>query len=197
MFRQFWIGYGQRSSKHIELLGALVLLLGLTLFFGAAAPGLAQVAQESSLRLGVVDLDRVVAMSPAGKTLQAKLEAFQKEVQAEVQSRNDRANDIRQRVAAGANTLSEEKLAELQKEFEDAQIDQRRYRDDKQREGQKMQEEGLREIEKQLEPVFTRIRDEGGYDLILNNVPGVVVMVGPRIELTEQVLARLREMEAE
>jgi Skp family chaperone for outer membrane proteins len=54
-----------------------------------------------------------------------------------------------------------------------------------------MQSEGLREIEKQLEPVFEKVRDEGGYDLILNRVPGVVVMAGQRVDITQKVIDRL------
>ena len=84
----------------------------------------------------------------------------------------------------------QEKLAELQKQWEDAQIGIRRYRDDKQREGQKIQAEGLREIEKQLQPVFEKIRDESGYDLILNNVPGVVVMANEKVDITAMVVER-------
>ena len=47
------------------------------------------------------------------------------------------------------------------------------------------------DIEKQLQPVFEKIRDEGAYDLILNNTPGVVVMAGPRVDITQNVIARL------
>lgn len=148
-------------------------------------------AQGPPLKIGVVNLDLIVASSPAGRALQSKLETFQRSVQAEGEAKTASAQDIRQRIADGANTLSEEKLSELQKELEDAQIAIRRYRDDKQREGEKMQAEGLREIEQQLEPVFRKIRDEEGYDLILNNVPGVVVMIGPRVDLTQTVLDHL------
>ncbi len=148
-------------------------------------------AQEPPLRIAVVNLDAVVAQSPAGKALQAKLEKFQQDTQAQGEAKATAARDIQKQLVNGANSLSEDRLAELQKQFEDAQIDIRRFRDDKQREGEKMQNEGLAEIERQLQPVFEQIRDEGGYDLILNNVPGVVVMVGPRVEITRQVLDRL------
>ena len=37
---------------------------------------------------------------------------------------------------------------------------------------------------------FIQIRDQGGYDLILNNVPGVVVMAADRIDITQQVIDR-------
>ena len=159
----------------------------------ALAAGAASVAaQERPINVGVVNLDYVVANSPAGKALQEKLAKFQEEAQGEIDAKTAATAAIRQRGVDGANSLTEEKLAELQQELEDAQIAVRRLRETKQREGQKMQEEGLKEIEKQLEPVFTAVRDEGGYDLILNNVPGVVLMVGEGVDITQKVVDKLK-----
>lgn len=165
-----------------SLMTALLLVLFSLTFAGAST------AQEAPIRIAVVNLDYVVAQSPAGKNLQEKLQGFEKEVRAEVEARTEAARSLRQRMIEGANTLAEDKLSEMQKQLEDATIDIRRYRDDKEREGQKMQQEGLQEIETQLEPVFEKVREEGKYDLILNNVPGVVVMAGPRADITQKVL---------
>ena len=87
--------------------------------------------------------------------------------------------------------LTQEKVAELQKDYEDQQIAIRRLQESKQREAQKLQNEGLAEIEKQLKPVIEAVRVEGGYDLILNNAPGVIVLVGPRIDITKTVIDKL------
>ncbi len=153
-------------------------------------------AQEKPIKIVVVDLEQVVAQSAAGKELKARLDTFQQQVQAEGTKKTDAAKEIRQRIAEGVNSLTEDKLAELQKEYEDATIAIRRFQDDKQREGQKMQTEGLREIEKQLQPVFEKIRDEGGYDLILNHVAGVVVMANERVDITQLVIDRLNSAAA-
>ena len=172
--------------------GVLAFLLATVLAAGINGLAAAQDATTADgLKIAVVDLDRVVALSPAGKALQAKLEAFQQEAQTQGDAMQTAARDLRQRIADGVNSLTEEKLAELQKEYEDKMIEIRRFRDDKQREGQKMQNEGLQQIEKELEPVFEKIRDDNGYDLILNRVPGVVVMAGPRIDITQAVIRAL------
>jgi outer membrane protein len=147
-------------------------------------------AQDAPLKVAVVDLEAVVSQSKQGQDLQARLESFQAQVQQEMTTLNQQANDLRQRLADGANSLSETRLAELNKEYEDATIALRRFRDDKQREGQKMQEESLREIEDLLEPVFEQVRAEMGYDLILNNVPGVVLMAGERVDITAMMVER-------
>lgn len=164
-----------------------LIAAGLLVFALVSAAPLAA-AQE--LKIAVVNLDRLVAQSAAGKALQTRLEQFQQQVQSQGDAMTAAANDLRQQIANGANTLSEERLSELQKELEDKAIEIRRFRDDKQREGQKIQTEGLREIESKLGPIFEAIRAEGNYDLIINNVPGVVVMASERIDITQTVLDR-------
>jgi Skp family chaperone for outer membrane proteins len=175
------------KGLRVGLLTAGLVIAGGT--FVAAA------AQETTVKIAVVDLERVIAQSKAGQALQSKLEAFQQQIKSEGDALNEEARSIRQRLADGVNTLAEDKIAELQKQYEDKQIELRRFRDDKTREGQKMQEEGLRVIEKQLQPVFEQVRDEGGYDLILNYVPGVVVMAGERVDITQKVVDTLNATE--
>ena len=146
---------------------------------------------QGAVKIAVVDLDIVVASSQAGQDLANKLKTLQESAGAQVEAMQKEAVELRQRIAEGANSLSDDKLADMQKQFEDKTIEIRRFTDDKQREGQKMQQEGLAAIEKQLEPVFEKVRDEGGYDLILNRVPGVVVMAGESIDITKKVIETL------
>lgn len=172
---------GLRTLAPAALVAAALLL--------STVPAVAQ--DGGPIRIAVVDLERLVASSKLGQDLQNELRAFEEQVKAEGQTKQDALADLRKRLAEGANSLTDDKLAELQKQFEDATIDLRRFRDDKQREGQKIQAEGLRKIEQQMEPVFEKIRDEEGYDLILNYVPGVVVMANERVDITPKVLERL------
>lgn len=176
------------KASHSLLLSRIagIALVALIVTTGSLA---AQAA--APVKIAVVDLELVVAQSASGKALQAKLEQFQKDVQAEAEGMQTKARELQTQISNGANSLSEEKLSELQKQLEDQGIAIRRLRDDKQREGQKMQTEGLREIESQLEPVFEAIQNEQGYDLILNNVPGVVVMAKETVDITPMVVERL------
>ncbi len=168
----------------VRFLGPSMVLLILVVGFTPL------LAQEPPIKVAIVDLEAVVSQSKQGQELQARLESFQQQVQQELSTLNQQANELRQRLAEGANSLSETRLSELNKEYEDATIALRRFRDDKQREGQKIQEESLREIEAMLEPVFEQAREELGFDLILNNVPGVVLMVGERIDITAMMIER-------
>jgi Skp family chaperone for outer membrane proteins len=165
-----------------------LVLLAATLGLGTFQP---LAAQGTSIKIGVVDLDAVVAQSSAGKELQAQLDKFQKEVQAEGEKMSAEANAIRKQATDGGATLSQEKLSELQEQYDEKANAIRRFRDDKQKEGQQIQAKGLRKIEDQLKPIFEKVRDEGGYDIILNNVPGVVLLINARVDLTAEVIKRV------
>ena len=167
-------------------------LTGLSLILGFAVAGSSVVlAQETPTKIAVVDVEMVVAESVQGKALQRRLETFQSDIQAQLNSMQEEARAIQQRIADGSNTLSPERLSQLEKEFEDAGIAIRRFRDDKQREGQKLQDEGLREIEQVLQPVFEQVLDDMGLDLILNRVPGVVLLNSDRLDITTLMIERV------
>jgi Skp family chaperone for outer membrane proteins len=148
-------------------------------------------AQEGPARIAVVDLELVVSQSVQGKALQTRLEQFQSEARASLEAKSGEMQTLQRQLAEGASSLSESRIEELQKQIEEVQIAARRQQDDKQREGQKIQTEGLRAIEKAIAPVLAQIRDDMGLDLILNNVPGVVVLAGSRLDITQEVVDRL------
>jgi Skp family chaperone for outer membrane proteins len=173
------------KNVRIALLGTAFLILA-----GAA------MAQEAAIRIAVVDLDRLVGQSVAGRQLQNRLAEFEQQVQTQGQALAEKARSTRQLMADGANSLSEDRLTELQKQLEDETIAVRRFTDDKQREGQKMQQEGLREIEQKLQPVLERIQGEQSYDLILNKALGFVVMASDRVDITERMIELFDAAEA-
>lgn len=172
---------GIARSRTIRI--ALFALLAVGAFQGLSA-------QTAQLKIAVVDLEMVVAQSVRGKALQAELENFQNLVQMEGGNMVAKVNELRQRISDGANALSEDRLAELQKEYEDATIAVRRFQDDKTREGEKIQTEGLRKIESELGPIFEAVQEELGYDLILNQVPGVVLFASEALDITPILVDR-------
>lgn len=163
-------------NLRIATLGLAILTLG-----GAA------MAQQN-VRIAVIDLDRLVAQSVVGRQLADKLEAFQAQVQAEGKTLADKARATQKLINDGANSLSSEKLAELQQQLEDESIQVRRFTENKQREGAKMRDDGLQDIESQLQPVLDKIQQDGNYDLILNRTPGIVIMASDQVDITDQVV---------
>lgn len=149
-------------------------------------------AQEAPVKIAVVSMDQVIAQSTAGSALNDKLNAFQAEAQGQIEEQQKRIQELRKQISEGVEGDDQAQLVNLQKMFEDANLQLRRFRDDKQREAQKIRAEGLQEIQSQFDPVFEEIQKEFNYDLILNQQAGVVLLVGDRVNITQMVLDRLQ-----
>ncbi len=148
--------------------------------------------QEAPVKIAVVNIDQVIAQSAAGAALGEKLNAFQEEAQGQVAEQQKYIQDLRQKISDGVNSEDQAQLVNLRKQFEDATVQLRRFSDDKQREAQKIRADGMQEIQKQFDPVFTAIQEEFNYDLILNKQTGVVLLVGERVDITQMVIDRLQ-----
>ncbi len=176
--------------KTRTFLQASALALSLLAFAPLAQP---VQAQEEPIRIAVVNMEQVIAQSAAGSALNDKLKAFQEEAQQQIAEQQKTIQEMRQKVSDGVNSEDQAQLVNLQKQYEDATLQLRRFfSDDKQREVQKIRAEGLKGIEKQFDPVFEAIQEEFNYDLILNQQPGVVLMVGDRVNITDMVIERLK-----
>jgi len=173
---------------HPRRLSATACVAVGTCVLGAALVNPAM-AQETGTKIAVVDLDRVIVLSPLGQDMQKKLQKLQEDTQAQLKVHADKAQQIRQQ--ANAPSASEDQLRTLQQQLEDENIAGRRIRDDAERQAKKIQDDALGKIQEQLRPVFERLRDQEGYDLIINNAPGVVVISSPTIDITDQVLSTL------
>ena len=166
------------SARH---LGALVLP-ALLLSSVSPAP-----AQEPPIKIAVVDIQKIVNDSDAGKQLQTDLDAFRRAVEQELKAKATEVNDLQERAKASSDPAE---VTRLSKEYEQGLIDFKRLQDDKQREGQKKQKDGLAAIEKALGPVFSQVRAEQDLDLILARTPGVTLLFSDRVDITELILDR-------
>lgn len=149
-------------------------------------------AQTPALKLAVVDLDRVVALSDQGQALQKRLAKLQEDTQAKLEEKTQKIQGLRDSLA-GKNP---DEGRALQKQIEDETLGGRRLREDAERTAQKWQAEELEKIKERLRPVFEKIQQESAYDLILNFNPAVVISAGQSIDITERVLKTLNETPA-
>lgn len=167
------------------------LAISLAAGLGALAPaGVAAQAEEAPLKVGVVNVDAVALQSPAGQALQQQLAAFQEEVRAELQVREEAVRLIEQRVAE-ADSLSVEERRVLEREYQDVLTDYQRYQQDKQEEVTALQTEGQSRIREEIGPVIAAIQSELGYDLVLNSTSPTILFFSARIDITQLAIDRL------
>ena len=153
------------------------------------ASGVAQ--EDSPLKIGVINIDAIASRSPAGQQLREETLAFQQEVAAELQIRQEAAREIERRVAEASDTISVEVRRALEREYQDALTAFQRFRQDKQEEAAALDAEGRARIQEELGPVIEAVQAELGYDLVLDARSAIVVIYSERRDITQLVLDRL------
>ncbi|MEM9291779.1 MAG: OmpH family outer membrane protein [Acidobacteriota bacterium] len=170
-----------RSSRVLVL--PLALILGLVV---VALP-----AQAQGQKIGVINVQKVIAESTAGKAAQTQIEAIQQQKAQQLEALGKEAQDLQKRVEEGRLSLSPDKLEELREQYEDKVIALRRAQDDAGRDVQTTGERLMGELEGEIMPVIEAVGQEGGYSVIFNKFESGLVYASDTIDITDQVIARL------
>ena len=160
----------------------LVFLFGLAL----ALPALAQ----STAKVAVIDVERILLESAKGKRALEELEALRKQKTDQMRTMQEEIQQLRTRLQEGSLSLAEDRIAELRKQAEDKMIAFQRFQDDAQRELTKKREEVLGSIEKEVFPVINAVGEEGGYTMIFNKFNSGLVYADEAIDITAEVIER-------
>ena len=148
-------------------------------------------AQSGQVKIAVIDVQRIITDSAAGKAALAQLEQYGKEQEGRLNAKKEELDQLNKRIADGRLSLAAEKLAELQKEAESKTIDLRRASDDAQREFNQRQAKALQEIERRVMPIITQVGKEGAYTMILRKFDSGLVYAADGIDITPAVIQRL------
>lgn len=163
----------------------LIAAASLAVLLGTAAPAAAE-----SGKIGVLDTQKVVLESIAGKAALAPLEAFQEEKAEENKTRTQEITDLRTRIAEG-QSLPEAELAQLRQELEAKTTDIRRFQQETAQEIQRRQAKVLQEIDRQVMPVVNAYAIEQGYSMIFRKYESGLIYVDATIDVTAPIIQRL------
>ncbi len=173
---------GRRRHK------AWLAIVGLGLLTATSVPS------QEPVRVGVVDLDVIVAATAGGQELRAKMAAMEERYRSEEKRLRDDVAQLRGRLTdESSNGPLPEGRAERQSRLEVAERELRRLGEDRELEARRIEEAALPAVRVEIEPVFERLQREHGYDLILDRAPGVVLLVGEVADITEIALGLLEE----
>lgn len=173
-------------------LGAAVLLV-----LATAAAGPARAQQQSAPNIAVIDVTRLIQESAPGKAMLAQLEEFGKQQRSKLDAMKAEIDELKSRMEEGQLSLSEERLAELQEQYQDKVVDLRRASDDAQREFNQRQQRAFAGMERQLMPIIQQVGAEGGYTMIFNKFESGLVYAVDEIDITPEVIRRVDAAQAE
>jgi len=170
-------------------------ILATALVAALAAPAL---TFAQGTKIGLIDTRRLITQSAAGKAVLANLDKLAEEKSGRLKPLQDEITSLQKRIADGRVSLSEERLAQMQKELDEKVTSARRLREDLQREMEDAQGTAFAELEKKLAPLVEKFGRENGYSFILNigfftqqNQPSGIVWADESVDVTDQLIQRL------
>ena len=150
-------------------------------------------AQTTPARVAVIDVNKVLTQSAAGKAAYDKLKKMQDDRMAKAKSMNEEVQKLDSEIATKRISLSEDKLAELQKQLSDKRISMQRYAQDAEREIGEARDRELMALENKIKPVIDTLGKEMGLAAIFNKFESGLVYASDAIDITDTVIKRFNE----
>jgi outer membrane protein len=150
-------------------------------------------AQNAPARVAVVDVQKVLTQSTAGKAAYEKLKKMQDDRVAKAKSMDDEMRKLDADLATKRLSLSEDKLAEMTKQLADKKISMQRYAQDADREIGEARDRELQALQVRIEPVIDAIGKEMGLALIFNKFESGLVYASEAVEITDTVIKRFND----
>jgi len=154
-----------------------------TPMFGQATPG----------RVAVIDVQKVLTQSTAGKASYDKLKKMQDDRVEKAKSMDEELRKLDSEIATKRISLSEDKLAEMQKQLADKRISMQRYAQDAEREIGEARDRELQALEAKIKPVIDALGKEMGLAAIFNKFESGLVYASDAIDITDTVVKRFNE----
>ena len=156
-----------------------------------ATPMFAQSAAPS--RVAVIDVQKVLTQSSAGKTAYERLKKMQDERIARAQKMDDEIKTLENDLNTKKMSLSEEKVNDITKQISDKKIAEQRYAQDADREVGEARDRELQALEAKIKPVIDQIGKEMGLAMIFNKFESGLVYASDAIDITEMVIKRFND----
>ena len=149
-----------------------------------AIPAMAQTPQ----RVAVIDVNKVLTSSAAGKSAYERLKKMQDDKMARAQKMDDEIKALDNDINTKKISLSEEKLADLQKQLSDKKIAMQRFAQDADRELGEARDKALGELNAKIMPVVDQVGKDMGIAAIFNKYESGLIYASEAIDITEVVI---------
>ncbi len=164
-----------RTIKRVLAVSILVVVVPLTATYGADVA-----------KIGVIDMQRVLETSSAGKAAISEIKKQQQEMEAELQRKMEELEELRKQLERDAMVLSREKREEKEREKRIKLNDLKNMKKRYVAELKQQEKKHLKRMQKDVFELIQRIGKKEGYLLIVNKVG---VLYSPMsIDITDQLI---------
>ncbi|MBI4682984.1 MAG: OmpH family outer membrane protein [Nitrospirae bacterium] len=148
-------------------------------------------AQAAEVKIGYIDLQRIVVQSDQGKEAMRTLDSIEKAKNALIKEKVDVIKKLEEELTKQGAVLNPETKAKKEAEHEKLMMEYQQMRKDREEELKKNEAEFIQKIVLDIKKLLANIAKEEGYSAILNEA-GIVYMP-ENLDLTDKVLKIFNE----
>jgi outer membrane protein len=153
-------------------------------------------AQSTPQRFAIIDVQKVLTQSSAGKAAYEKLKKMQDERLERAKTMDEDIKKLDAEIANKRISLAEDKLTEMSKQLADKKISMQRFAQDADREIGEARDRELQALEARIKPVIDALGKEMGIAAIFNKFESGLVYASDAIDVTDTVIKRFNEAAA-
>jgi outer membrane protein len=148
--------------------------------------------EAQATRLGYIDSQRILVEAPGTTEAQRAFEQDMERFRTELERMEDELETLQDNFERQQGTLSAAVRQERQQEMQQKFIEYQQRRMELEETAQQRQAELVGPIMQRVMEVIEDVRREGNYALIFDTAAGAIITADPGLDLTDQVLERLR-----
>jgi outer membrane protein len=176
-------GHMCRPWRRVLVLAVVAALAG----SGMAGPGAAE-AQGNGTKIGVVDVQRVLARSAAGVAAREQLEREKSVMQKEIDTRRQELEKLKEELDKRGALMTADARREKQEVFDRKRRDAARIVDDFQKELEKKEQGLLSRVLQDVSGVIERIGKQRNYYMIVEKRGASVIYAATEADVTDEII---------
>lgn len=139
-------------------------------------------------KIGVVNFEKILKESSAGKMMQKELKAKLDELQAKLQAEEKKVKDLSAALERESLVLSAEKKLERQRELRDKADDLKKMNADYTQEMKILQNKRMNQIQKDIFDITNKMGKAQGYILIIEQKIAGVIYAADKVDITDEII---------
>ena len=166
------------------------VLLTALFVLGLTAVSTAQQASQQGPKIAIINASEAFETSAEGKKVLGLMQEREAKVKADLQKKDDSIRALQNRLSTGRLTMTTEALSGLQNDIDKLTTERNRYQEDMARDVQQFGTNLINKVREEMVTIIKALRQERGYDVVLDLVTAGIVDYDPTLDITAEVVRR-------
>jgi outer membrane protein len=156
----------------------------------AAFMGLAAVAGAADVRIAIIDFQRILDTSKAGKAAQETINQEGRQMEAELKAKGEAIEQMKEQLQKDALVMNKETREEKEREFRIQVNDFRESQQEFAQKARQLQIRAMSKIRNEVDTLAKAFAEEKGFTLMIEKQEAGVIYAPAQIDVTDEIIRR-------